>query len=251
MVLLGSTTVMINGRMAVRVGDVLQGSGPPNSFIPGQATVLIGDIGFGMGLAALRAAFATAMHTLLGNWDKQTQDERLASIQAALGAAKAPSMPHLEVRPVALDPSLHGQLDFTRWQIDINESLIAGEMDAPRMAALSNTLYHEARHGEQWYNAAQSQAAFGADSQTIANDLHIPRTVATAAVSDPAPRGTPAGEMGAAVHTSVYGSRAQHRNDTLTHLDSDDNYTNYRVLPEEEDAWRQGDLVEANFKALK
>jgi uncharacterized Zn-binding protein involved in type VI secretion len=249
MVMLGSTTVMINGRMAARRGDVLQGSGPPNSFVGGQLNVRIGDVGFGMAVSSRRTQFVESMQKLLGEWSSLSPDGRMVAMQIALAAVAPSSMPELSVDPEDLDADCYGHLDFRRWQVKVNKALVNGEMTEERMAVLSNTLYHEARHGEQWFNAAQSRAAAGDEAKKIAEDMHIPPDVAAAAVQDPAPRGTPAGEMGAAVNTSVYGSRSQQRNETLTNMDSEGNYDKYRALPEEEDAWRQGDAVEDEYVA--
>src|SRR5450432_3352448 len=71
--LLGSTTVFINGRMAMRVGDILQGAGPPNTFVLGAPTVMIGDPGFGMAKQANREGFARAMLDLFDEWEKLDQ----------------------------------------------------------------------------------------------------------------------------------------------------------------------------------
>ncbi len=42
LVLVGSTTVLINGAFAVRVNDQIVESAPPNSIVSGDVTVLIG-----------------------------------------------------------------------------------------------------------------------------------------------------------------------------------------------------------------
>lgn len=41
-VVLGSSTVLINGIPAVRLGDSIVESGPPNTIVTGEPTVLIG-----------------------------------------------------------------------------------------------------------------------------------------------------------------------------------------------------------------
>ncbi len=41
-VVVGSVTVLINGAPAVRMGDQVVESGPPNPIVSGEATVLIG-----------------------------------------------------------------------------------------------------------------------------------------------------------------------------------------------------------------
>ncbi len=42
MVVMGSTTVLINGIPAVRMGDTIVEAGPPNTIVSGEPTVLIG-----------------------------------------------------------------------------------------------------------------------------------------------------------------------------------------------------------------
>lgn len=42
MVAMGSATVLINGLPAVRAGDTIVESGPPNTIVMGEPTVLIG-----------------------------------------------------------------------------------------------------------------------------------------------------------------------------------------------------------------
>jgi uncharacterized Zn-binding protein involved in type VI secretion len=44
----GSLNVLIDGKMAVRLGDVLLGAGPPNAFAAGCPTVKIGTAAFGL-----------------------------------------------------------------------------------------------------------------------------------------------------------------------------------------------------------
>jgi uncharacterized Zn-binding protein involved in type VI secretion len=45
---MGSMTVLINNKMACRLGDVLMGANIPNPIVGGCGTVLIGDIPFGL-----------------------------------------------------------------------------------------------------------------------------------------------------------------------------------------------------------
>ncbi len=248
---LGSTTVLINNRMACRIGDILQGAGPPNPFAMGCPTVLIGDAGFGLRTPAVMAAFAAAMRQVYENWDSMTPGERLAAMQAALNAALPPGMPPLTLRPSPLDPDTLGQLDFQTWSVDINRDMLAGSMTEERFAELTNTVYHEGRHGEQWFNAAQYRAAQGQSADQIAREMGIPQSAAEAAVRNPAGPGTSEGAMGESVDTSVYGDRAAHREQVYNDMDNgvEGSYERYRALPEEEDAWRQGDAAEDAFQA--
>jgi hypothetical protein len=244
---LGSTTVLVNFQMACRMLDILQGLGPPNPFVIGMITVEIGDIGFGLASPASINAFATAMRAISKNWGAMNAAQRLAAMQAALNASLPPGMPVLTLTSTALPAATWGQLDFATWSVQINQSLLSGgALTEDQFADVTNTIYHETRHGEQWWNVAQHQAANGTPANTIASNMGIPQSVGTAAAANPAPSGTSQGAMGNAVQESVYGSRAGYRDGVLN--DTANHYDQYRALPEEEDAWRQGDAAEQAFR---
>jgi uncharacterized Zn-binding protein involved in type VI secretion len=253
--LLGSTTVFINNRMASRVGDILQGGGPPNTFAVGAPTVVIGDVGFGMGKPSRRLAFAKEMKELLKDWNMLDRNGRIEAIRRALNRATPPAMPPLGVVVRNMpDPHRLGEMEFHDWRVALNATLVDGSMTDAKMAKLTNTVYHEGRHGQQWFHVAQSQAAAGVSPSQISNAMDIPRPIAETAAMNPADRGTSEGEVGKAVDTSVYGSRAAYRNDVLTDLAQPHRkhgtYEQYRALPEEEDAWRQGNAAEADYTGL-
>ncbi len=249
---LGSTTVLINNMMACRVGDILQGIGPPNPFIMGEFTVLIGDVGFGMASPASMDGFAAAMKKIETDWNTLTPAQRLAAMQVALNAALPPGMPQLTLVSAHLSPGTDGQLEFKNWEVQVNEDALKGAMTHDRFADLTNTIYHESRHGEQWYNVAQYRASQGESSPNIARNMGIPQSIADSAKNNPAPPGTSEGAMGEAVNDSVYGDRSAYRNGVLTDLanptPAPGTYDQYRALPEEEDAWRQGDAAEQAFR---
>jgi hypothetical protein len=238
--------------MACRVGDILQGAGPPNPFVLGELTVLIGDVGFGMANPANMAAFAAAMQQVEKDWNTLTPAQRLAALQAALNAALPPGMPSLTLRSAHLNPGTQGQLQFKNWEVEISEDSLNGAMTHDRFADLTNTVYHESRHGEQWYHTAQYRASQGEPSADIARNMGIPQNVADTAKTNPAPPGTSEGAMGEAVNDSVYGDRSAYREGVLTDLQNPTpapgTYDQYRALPEEEDAWRQGDAAEQAFR---
>jgi uncharacterized Zn-binding protein involved in type VI secretion len=239
---LGSTTVLINNKMACRQGDTLQGGGPPNSFAMGCPNVLIGDVGYGMADEARRAAYAAAMAQLYRDWDSLTPEQRRQRMADALALATPPGMPRLEIRSENLDPNTYGALDFRHWNIGINQSLLEGDMTPERFQELSDTVYHEGRHGEQWYNAAQYRASQDESATDIATNTRLPQHVAEAAHDHPAGPGTSEGAMGEAVNTSVYGDRGAYRGQTYRDMDNDvpGAFDRYQALPEEEDARRQG-----------
>jgi hypothetical protein len=243
--LLGSTTVLIEYMQACRQMDILQGAGPPNTFVMGCPTVIIGDLGFGMANPATMAAYAAAMNAVLANWESLTPEERLAAMEDAINAALPPGMPRLSLNPTTFsDPNTNGQLSFRNWRIDVNRDLINGPMTAERFRDLTNTVYHEGRHGEQWYNVAQYRAGQGQSAEQISRETGMPQQVGEAAANDPAARGTAQGAMGENVDRSVYGDRGAYRNGVLGDTSgSQASYDQYRALPEEQDAWRTGDAA--------
>ncbi|MEI6396370.1 MAG: hypothetical protein WCT12_35350 [Verrucomicrobiota bacterium] len=247
--LLGSTTVLIDYLQACRQMDILVGAGPPNPFVMGCPTVMIGDIGFGMASAVTMAAYAAAMSTVFARWETLTPEQRLAAMEDAINAALPPGMPRLSLNPTSFaDPNTNGQLSFRNWRIDVNRDLINGPMTAERFRNLTNTIYHEGRHGEQWYDVAQYRAGQGQSAEQISRETGMPQRVGEAAVSDPAARGTAQGAMGENVNRSVYGDRRHYRNGVLGDASgSAASYQQYRALPEEQDAWRAGDAAGGLF----
>jgi hypothetical protein len=214
----------------------------------GAVTVLIGDAGFGMGAPATMAAYGAAMRNVYANWGAMTPAQRLAALQAAVTAALPPGMPSLTLNPTALPANTAGQMNFQTWNLDVNQNYLNGPMTAARFADLTNTIYHEGRHGEQWYNMAQSQAAQGVTAPNIASNMGIPQSVAQAAAAQPAQNGTAQRAMGDSTYESVYGSRGAYRNNVLGNTGTTQGYQQYRALPEEEDAWRQGDAAERAYR---
>ncbi len=246
---LGSLTVHVNGKMAVRKDDFLTGAGAPNTIAKGAATVLIGDIRMGLWDPANAAEFCKDMCDLKKKWDKMTPAERRAALDKAVNKQLAKSgVPHVGINPKALGGSTWGQLDFQSWNLDINQNLLnkATLTDAD-MSNLGNTVYHEARHGEQWYGMAQSQAGSFGSGGALASNMGIPQSVGNSAFANPAAAGSYTSGFGNTMYQSVYGPDGGYRNGVLTSLGNTppppNGYQQYRALPEERDAWRTGDTM--------
>ncbi len=246
---LGSLTVKVNGKMAVRVGDFLTGAGAPNPVAKGAPTVLIGDIRMGLWDPANAAEFCKDMCDLKKKWGKMTPAERRAALDKAVNKQLAKSgVPHVGINPKALGPGRLGELDFQNWNLDINQSLLnKNSLTDADMSSLGNTVYHEARHGEQWYGMAQSQAASAGSAGNLASNMGIPQSVADSAFANPATPGSYGDTFGSAMNQSVYGADGAYRNGVLTSLGQSpmppNAYDQYRALPEERDAWRTGDTM--------
>lgn len=244
---LGAFTVMVNGNMAVRMGDLLTGAGAPNAIAKGARTVLIGDIP--QGLWANWAAFCKAMCELKKNWSKMTPAQRRAALSKAINDQLAKSgVPAVGINPTTFgNPSTLGQLDFQNWNLDVNQGLLnSNALTDAQMQSLGNTVLHEARHAEQWYGIGQYQAGQGMTGSQIATNTGMPASVANSAAANPAAAGSYTDTFGGAMNQSVYGPDGAYRNGVLSGLNNNptnQGYQQYRALPEERDAWRTGDMM--------
>lgn len=178
-------------------------------------------------------------------------------------------------------PNLLGQFDFTTWSLEIGRPAFANDTISHEEAAdAADTVYHEARHAEQWFRMAQYLAGQGRDAASIATHMGIPAAQASAAVADPLTKGSMEYLIADGWYQSVYGSGSAHRERTLTELseagtaqdaaqaavDANPSPANqaalttatarrqaafdaYQQLPEENDAWRTGGRVTAGMLA--
>ncbi len=247
---MGAMTVLFDNQMAVRMGDMLVGVGPPNTIMGGEPTVMIGDPGFGIADPANIQEFCADFKALMANWGNLTPEERKAELERIINKQLSKSgTPNVGVDSVPLDPSRSGELNFENWKLDINESLLNSNSMSPAQSSdLANTIFHEGRHAEQWFGVAQSQAAGGAGPAAISSATGLPANVASAAAANPlAANSSPNAVLGEATNRSVYGAGRPNRDGVLNKLSSDpadaDNYQKYRALPEEQDAFKTGDAT--------
>lgn len=158
-----------------------------------------------------------------------------------------------------------GQFDFTTWTLDIDTTILNKDAVSDDEANdLVDTIYHEARHSEQWFRMACLRAGEGRTESQIATELFIPANIAKEAANHPL---KPLSKFSQFFLTkeqnklhdkkireakewykSVYGDDAQHRNDVLN--DIDNRYQEYRDLSEEVDAWDVGGKAGEAFKKL-
>jgi hypothetical protein len=234
----------------------------------------------GLATAGEGARFGAAAQTgVFDQWDtlgsaQARADALIAAVNQRLGAA---GVPELTARLYdGESPNEQGSFDFATWTMQLNRLLLdqsgLGRDDA---ADLANTVYHEARHSEQWFAMARLRAGQGRSAASIATELGIPARIATAAQAAPILPGTMEAVSASGWYESVYGGRSAHREDVLTRLDAADwalttarcrcerapsaandalrdraeerlarVHDEYRDLPEENDAWATGPMAE-------
>lgn len=113
-----------------------------------------------------------------------------------------------------------GSFSFATWVMRIGRARLEGdsisEEDARNIAA---TVYHEARHTEQWFRMAQLRASQGLGVAALATELGIEARIARLARAEPLVRGSMDAVIAQGWWDSVYGSGSAHREAVLTEVD--------------------------------
>jgi hypothetical protein len=138
---------------------------------------------------------------------------------------------------------------FREWQMELGEEPysmdVADNATPDQQAWQISAVFHEARHAEQWFRMARERIGLGATPDQAAQVMGIPDWVAQWAAQDPILQCDASQYEAEEWYHSVYGDGAAHRNETLS--DVQGNYSEYRSLPEESDAWATGDAVTQEY----
>jgi hypothetical protein len=168
---------------------------------------------------------------VIDRWQRLSVDERIAElirlVNVHLGTAKVPP-----VAPNPQDTLNLGAFNFPDWTMIVGKQAMAVEQpDLAQAKDLVDTIYHEARHAEQWFRIAQlrclqrrarnPKATDDQIARAVATELGIPKNIADEAVK-PAPFAL--GSMDALIaqgwFDSVYGSGSARRDRILTELEN-------------------------------
>lgn len=214
---------------------------------------------------AIRNNYKGACQALDGQLgDLSQSDVKRRLILAVNAALVASNVPTVGLRD---DPSsgANAYFDFVTWSIVFGSPLNGNRTLTQKFfVRCANTVYHEARHCEQWYRMAQAvargfdhisnqdlflafQGEVKRDARTINAKMWIHMSAAIAAVADPNYAPVSKNDIGK-WWRSIYAVNRNRRGNVLQHLDTGDNYDKYRNLAEEVDAWRLGDTVGDELK---
>ena len=163
--------------------------------------------------------FTTAARTLTAEWERLDANGRAGRLgSAANDELKAAQVPETTVQVKVL-PGKDGEFAFDAWELGLNEHLFQRPtIVAPLVANVADTVYHEARHCEQWFRMARLEAGKGGDANAVAQALGIPPRIAAQAVAAPLRADTAEGREAQGWYDSVYGANGAARNQTLTEL---------------------------------
>jgi peptidoglycan hydrolase-like protein with peptidoglycan-binding domain len=241
---------------------------------------------FPSGLATEKAAqgFAKEAKKVQGEWEKlgtaAARAQAFATkVNAQLAAAGIPSAAHVLKD---LGPSA-GALDFTTWTLELGQKPFSKATVTDAEASdIAGTVYHEARHAEQWHMMARYLAGRGRSAATIATEMGIPAKIAADAKSKPLKPGSMEALIAEGWHENVYGAGAERRNQVLTRAEAkktaldkakeahaknptpankakleqaqrefDAAEQQYRDLPEENDAFAVADQMEKELAKVR
>ena len=170
--------------------------------------------------------FSTAARQVAGNWT--TGDPAVLS-QLLLEAARQELSAHQVPLPDCLvtEISNDGQLEPAPWAIKLNPQIFttanaaeAGpgteEAAVVEAAEAADTVYHEARHAEQFFRVARLLAGRGLSARRINRDTEIRRDVCDEALQRPLGQGED--REAEEWHESIYGERGEYRAEVLDNL---------------------------------
>ncbi|MEA2292430.1 MAG: hypothetical protein QOE86_69 [Solirubrobacteraceae bacterium] len=227
----------------------------------------------GLNAAGEAAAFGEEAQTgVIDQWQGLTPTERATELVRLVNDhLTTAGVPAVVANPKDTGNDA-GAFDFATWQMEIGlPALSQDQLTRDQAADIVDTIYHEARHAEQWFRMAQLRAGQGRTGAQITTELGIPANIAAAAVAAPLDPGSMRALIAQGWYDSVYGSGSDARNRTLQEVEDADTarkaaakrfkanptaanqtalnaaverfhraHDAYRNLPEENDAWATG-----------
>src|SRR5262249_6210068 len=132
-----------------------------------------------------------------------------------------------------------GQFDPTTWSMDVNNNLLnKSSLSLDEMRDLGNTVYHEARHAEQGYSAAQFLSGqSGATATGVSSTMGIPQKVADSAFANSVSGSDYRAIFGETMYNGYWGTLRSYRNSVMIAVNADPHdatkYSRYHELPKE------------------
>ena len=213
--------------------------------------------------------FAAAMAALYRAWPQQSAEQRRQDLQAAVGAAaSAVQKPGWPLLCRTLGSGRVGQLrcDKSNWSLETDNAFLEGTSDAgDTWLDIVSAIYHEMRHGEQWYLCAQGvlagqlPAPFGAQPADPAKGfteaelsaaMGLPEAVTRNAAQRAQQFPHDLLTVTRSWHDSIFGAPARPKGGFLETIKHGGLAGDHLHLPEEQDAWELQRRVRARIKAL-
>jgi hypothetical protein len=140
----------------------------------------------GIATEAAVGRFVSAGKSLEADWaDLHMSDRAERLTEAANAELAAIGIPPLEMQLHNLGDD-HGVFRPSVWGMHVNwDPFIPNEVSPGEVEIVAMTVYHEARHAEQWFRMARLMAGQGKSSADIGAALRIPEAIIAEAAKDP------------------------------------------------------------------
>ncbi|MEZ0314005.1 MAG: hypothetical protein ACAI38_19710 [Myxococcota bacterium] len=133
--------------------------------------------------------FADSVIALKRDWGRQSPQQRadrlLLAVNAELLRASIPAVTRIEVVDLAARAAME-----RRWSCSVNRALVdSPTIDNVRLLLVAATVFHEARHAEQFFRIARLMATLGWPAAEISRVLGLPSAIVEEAARQPLPPG--------------------------------------------------------------
>lgn len=229
-------------RYGVSVNQLARTNGitNPDQIQAGDRFAVVPPVTYGLDRNSQVTQFIEDVRALQPQWASMTPGERATALGEALNdRLNAGGVPDVRVRAGGVGTA-NGVYDFTTNTIGLDPALLtSSNVTDAQLRDVADTLWHEGRHAEQWFDMARVATARGDDLAGLQMDAGFSAAAAAAPALD---LDSARGNYAEAMFESVYGTGSAHRNSVLSNITAG-NYEQYRALPEEADAWRVGGKV--------
>ena len=238
----GDTLDKLAERYGVSAEQIRRTNGIANAddIQAGQRIAIVPTATYGLDNNASVRAFIADVVPLQRDWAKLTPAQRLDRLGDALNERlRAAGVPEVNVRAGGVGTA-NGVYDFNVHTIRIDPATLNQRtITSDQLRGVADTLLHEGRHAQQWFDMARLEVARGNDPADMGLPADVVQSARDAPALDPA---SARGRFTAAMYESVYGTGSAARNAVLGNITAA-NYEDYRRLPEEADAWRVGGKI--------
>jgi hypothetical protein len=200
-----------------------KGTADPDLLIDGKAgpRTLPRIFRRGLNVEGQGEAFGEAVQTgVIDAWATlATAEERLRKlVEAANERLVASGVPPVG-RDFDPDATVKGSFDFPTWRMLVGRTVLdAPALSAEQASDITGTVYHEARHAEQWFRMSQLRAGQGLSAAGIAAEIGIPLEQAQLAAASPLARGSMEALIAQGWWDSFAGPGRAHRERTLVEV---------------------------------
>jgi hypothetical protein len=157
--------------------------------------------------------FTAAAQQAKKDWTSRSVEDRRQTVESAIQGELAHAdvfIPDVKLKKLGY----LGVFQSQSWEIELKkETFEKNDISEKEVSELAGTVYHEARHAEQWHKMGRNLASKGKGEAEIASAINIPKFVAADVVSKAAqnPLDAKQSEQSDAIFESVYGARSAHR----------------------------------------